>query len=165
MYEPPSKWPTLQPRLYPPANVKRIQPLINAMRSNTSSLRHLQWPSSHTDVQPYSDRVPRRAEAVQQYIRKCPGQFNMRVWPTLSSTLYAAPPTTRLEQVHQQWMLQKNKAESELDTLYASIHLRMYMLDLLQPEDYIVSGSLKDSLQEWLSMLEKDAGKATKNKG
>jgi hypothetical protein len=153
MYEPPSEWPTLQPTLYPSTHVKRIQPLVNTIRSNTSSLRHIQWPSVHTDAQPHNDRMSRRTEAVQQYIRKRPGQSDMRAWPTLSPTSYAAPPTTRLEQAHQQWMSRKNKAESELDTLYASIHLRMYMLDLLQPEDYIVSGSLKDSLQQWLTVL------------
>jgi len=53
-------------------------------------------------------------------------------------------------------MSRKKKAESELNTLYASIHLRMYMLDLLQPDDYAVSGSLKDSLEYWLSMVGKD---------
>lgn len=154
MYEPPSKWPILQPRLHSSANIKRIQPLMHTMHSNTSSLRHLQWPSSHIHTQTYSDRVHRRAEDVQQYIRKCPGQSDMRVWPTLSSTSYAAPPTTRVEHAHQQWISRKKKAESELDTLYAKIHLRMYMLDLLQPEDYIVSGSIKDSLHEWLSVLD-----------
>ena len=159
MHEPPSKWPTLQPPLYPSTNAKRIQPLMHAMRSNASSLRHLSWPSSHTDAHTYSDRVPRRAEAVQQYIRNRPGQSDVRVWPTLSPTSYAAPPTTRVEQAHQQWMSRKKKAESELNTLYASIHLRMYMLNLLHPEDYAVSGSLKDSLEYWLAMVGKDTVK------
>ena len=114
------------------------------------------WPTppSPIDFDTPHARQASRARAVRRHVRrtKASSRATTNVWPTLSSVTYDPPPATQAEREYQQLRKRHDAAEARLHTLYAEIHLRMYVLGLLRPSDHSRLG-LEKALDGWLEAV------------
>ena len=96
-----------------------------------------------------------RTRAVQRCVKASSRETTTDAWPTLSPFTYDPPPMTQAEREYQKLRKRHNAAEARLKTLYADIHLRMYVLGLLRPSDYSRMG-LGEALDGWLKTIESE---------
>lgn len=118
------------------------------------------WPTppSPVDFDTPAARQASRARAVRRHVRKAKGKAKTAVaaaWPTLSPVTYDPPPATQAEREYQQLRRRHDAAEARLKTLYADVHLRLYVLGLLRPADYSELG-LGGALDAWVGASTKD---------
>ena len=98
-----------------------------------------------------SQRFQQVQEHIQQHVQTKNTNTNTDVstaW--ISTPIDDPPPLTIAEQNYQQLKQKYNRLCKKLTYLYSDVHLRMYLLGLLRPSDYVVPGSLDQSLQYWL---------------
>lgn len=119
------------------------------------------WPTppSPVDFDAPTGRQPDRARTVKRYVRRAKvkaaagrARTTTSVWPTLSPVTHDPPPSTQAEREYQQLRRRHDAAEARLNTLYADVHLRMYVLGLLKPTDYSELG-LDGALDAWVGEL------------
>ena len=122
------------------------------------------WPTppSPVDFDAPAARQASRTRAVKRHVRrtkaKGPTADSVRsrtttdAWPTLSPVTHDPPPSTQAEREYQQLRRRHDAAEARLKTLYADVHLRLYVLGLLRPADYSELG-LEGALDAWVGEL------------
>jgi len=120
------------------------------------------WPTppSPVDFDTPAARQASRTRAVKRHVRKAKGKAKTAgtaattadAWPTLSPVTYDPPPATQAEREYQQLRRRHDAAEARLKTLYADVHLRLYVLGLLRPADYSELG-LGGALDAWVGEL------------
>lgn len=123
------------------------------------------WPSppSPVDFDAPAARHASRARAVKRHVRRAKAKADGRTratneaWPTLSPSTHDPPPSTQAEREYQQLRERHDSAEARLKTLYADVHLRLYLLGLLRPADYSQLG-LDGALDAWVGELGGERG-------
>ena len=120
------------------------------------------WPSPPSPIDldikgPTHTYRPERFAALRYFIRSKTNNTHVPLSTPLVTPLitpvngYTPPPQTIHERECNQLMERWQKAKNQLDQLYSEIHLRMFVLGLLRPKDYVIPGSLERSLRYWLS--------------
>ena len=123
------------------------------------------WPTppSPVDFDAPAARHASRARAVKGHVRRAKAKAAGRAqatndaWPTLSPATHDPPPSTQAEREYQQLRRRHDAAEARLKTLYADVHLRLYVLGLLRPADYSELG-LDGALDAWVGELGGERG-------
>ena len=120
-------------------------------------------PPSPVDFDAPAARHASRARAVKRHVRRAKAKAAGRAratndaWPTLSPATHDPPPSTQAEREYQQLRRRHDAAEARLKTLYADVHLRLYVLGLLRPADYSELG-LDGALDAWVGELGGERG-------
>lgn len=127
-------------------------------------------PPSPVDFDRAAARRTSRTRAVRRYVQQAKTKaasnngrpFKVDAWPTLSPVTYDPPPATQAEREYQKLRQRHDTATARLKTLYADVHLRMYLLGLLRPSDYSTFG-LDGTLDAWVEELCGSANKYDKS--
>ena len=122
------------------------------------------WPTppSPVDFDAPTARHASRTRAVKRHVQRAKAKVGAdgapETWPTLSPVTHDPPPSTQAEREYQQLRGRHDSAEARLKTLYADVHLRLYLLGLLRPADYSQLG-LDGTLDAWVGELGGEANK------
>ena len=142
-----------------PKRFRRVlQTITTPSCSNNTNIKwDITSPPSPIDFEAAAKDRKKRCDRVCKYVQKAmiANDFENPLKVTQDTDL-DPPPANKYEVEYQSLKKQIQIKKRRLRRAYAEIHLRMYMLDMLRPSDYIIKGSLDESLHSWQSMLDED---------
>ena len=141
-------FPTAKPPCVRPGRFRQV--IVHAQPANRikSGAFQLSSPPSPVDF----DVAHTRFQAVCEHVRRTPHAIKDK--PPLLASPHPPPPQTVHEREYRALATRYDVLRSQLNRLYDELHLRMYLLGILRPNDYAVPGSLHKSVEQWIRQLE-----------